>query len=555
METAIRWSPNSTIHEQRFLVIDVNGHSFRRCQVGQYDGEKLQHNTVSSYSKVPPFRAFDWAPHDETLVAVGQWSGEVTVLRIDDSSPNISLPAKHQRLCNAVAFSRTGLLAAGLERVRNDFCLNIWDVNQRLSNVSSPGGGSGKPFVEPYRKFASSEAISSIKFFTNQPEVLVAGVKGRGIRIFDLRENLSIASLHFKTDSVYNISVDPLDENHFACAGAPKDTTIQIWDRRSGSPYTAASIGSGSDAGAQPDRPVLEYKGLFSSAKSGHLPKWDGSGPMTSSIWSLRYCKGKSGCLGALSSNGEFKVFETKHSYSTATERSRSAQASNYEISDVNDSSLLTKRIHQIEHTHDHDRSPRHENERIVAFDFTNLAGARGRPCAITLRGDQSIGIIELNGVASALGVSASGSIVVGKVSDLESSSHKSSTGHDFLKKTIHQAHASHNNLIADTLISIGERRKLRAKQHEDSASSLPSERSRTYLSSRECHENFYENRYKGVTCSMQDALTITTVARRRCAEGYLFDHKRNVDILRDDPWLQKLWRWIGRKQFYSFSR
>ena len=120
METAIRWSPSSTLSEQRFLVVDVNGRSFKRCKVEQYDGKNFQHSIQSTYSKVPPFRAFDWAPHDETLVAVGQWSGEVTVLRIDDTSSNVSLPAKHQRLCNAVAFSRIGLMAAGLERVRND---------------------------------------------------------------------------------------------------------------------------------------------------------------------------------------------------------------------------------------------------------------------------------------------------------------------------------------------------------------------------------------------------------------------------------------------------
>lgn len=549
METAIRWSPSSTPSEQRFLLVDVNGHSFKHCKVEQYDGKNFQHKTLSAYSKVPPFRAFDWAPHDETLVAVGQWSGEVTILRIDDASPSISLQAKHQRLCNAVTFSRTGLLGAGLERVRNDFCLNIWDVNQRLPTVSSPGGGPPKPFVEPYRKFASSEAISSIKFFTAQPEVLVAGVKGRGIRIFDLRESTGNPSLHFKTDSVYNIAIDPLDENYFACAGAPKDTMVQIWDRRSGSPYTAASLGSGLEPGAQPDRPVLEYQEMLSGHKgSTQVPNWDGSGPKTSSMWSLRYCKGKSGCLGALSSNGEFRVFETKHSYSSSTEQHKAGQHPDYDIPNTNDNSIMTKRIHHIEQPFDNERSPRHENERIVAFDFTNLAGSRGRPCAILLRGDQSISVVELGGVPSALSVSPLGGVIVSKINKSNSNLDKFLPENDFVTKTIREIYPPQEGLIADSLITLRERGDTMTNREADLSAETRSKREGSLWSSRQSHERFFETQFTRAKLSMEEALIVSTVARRRCEEGYLFDHKRNVEVLRDDPWLQKLWRWIGRK-------
>lgn len=553
METAIRWSPNSTPHEQRFLVVDVNGHSFRRCVVEHYAGKDFQHRPISTYSKGPPFRAFDWAPHDETLVAVGQWSGEVTILRIDDASPSISLPAKHQRLCNAVAFSRTGLLAAGLERVRNDFCLNIWNVNQRLPTVSSPGGGPAKPFVEPYRKFASSEAISSIKFFSTQPEILVVGIKGRGVRIFDLRESTGNPSLQFRTDSVYNIAIDPLDENYFACAGAPKDPMIQIWDRRSGSPYTAASIGSGSDPGAQQDRPVLEYKVLSDGSKgSAQARKWDGSGPMSSSIWSVKYCKGKSGCLGALSSNGDFRVFETKHSHTSTMEQYKAAQHPDYENPNTNDGSILTKRIHRIEHAYDHERIPRHENDRIVAFDFTNLAGSKGRPCAVTLRGDQNIGVVELDGVPSALSVSSMGGVLVSKVNKSIPGMEAPITENELVTKTIRKFYPHRKGLIAESLVRSRERGGIVTNRQVDLAAETRNRRAWSLRSSRESHEHDFEDRISGTKLSMEEALTITTVARRRCQEGYLFNHKKNVEVVRDDPWLQKLWRWIGRESYVS---
>lgn len=182
MESAIRWSPSSTAAEQRFLSVDVTGKSFRLCKVTGFDGRKLRHEVLSTLADVPLFRAFDWSTSNENLIAVGQSSGEATILRLDaDAKQTLSFPVRNQRYCNAVAFSAHGLVASGLDRVRNDFCLNIWDVNQRLS----PAGSKG--FPEPLRKLASSEPITSIKFFRDQPDTVVTGVKGQFVRIYDLR--------------------------------------------------------------------------------------------------------------------------------------------------------------------------------------------------------------------------------------------------------------------------------------------------------------------------------------------------------------------------------
>lgn len=548
METAIRWSESSTLSEQRFLIADVNGRSFKRCKIDSYDRTKLQHQEFSTYSKVPPFRAFDWAPHDERLAAVGQWSGEVTILRIDDAVANIPLPAKHQRLCNAVAFGRTGLLAAGLERVRNDFSLNIWDVNQRLPAVMSPGSRNSKGFVEPYRKFASSEAISSIKFYSSQPEVLVAGIKGRGIRIYDLRENTGSPSLLFQTSCVFNIAIDPLDENYFACAGVPKDTTIQIWDLRHGSPYTAASLGSGSDLSTPAEGPVLEYKEVFSTANASTKVPVDPTGVMVSSIWSLRYCKGKTGCLGALASNGEFKVFETKHEYSLSMNHYDSRPHPDYDVPNKNDRSILTKRIHHVELAWDNKRKGCPEKERIVAFDFTNLAGFKGTPCAVVLRGDHSVGIVELNGAASALAVSPFGNVVVSK--DNSSSSTSESTPEArFLKNTIRRLEPPNEDTMSNSLFSNrGKRGISKAGEATDTANTNGRAAvARKPQSSRESHEQRLETHTADTKLRIEEALALFTIARRRGVEGYLFDCKKNIEILRDDRWLQRLWVWIDR--------
>lgn len=193
METAIRWAPSSTPDDQRFLYVDVAGRSFKHCRVTSTDGPKLAYDVLHSRSDVPAFRAFDWSSADEGLVAVGQSSGEATVLRMSEDSPSpVVFPARSQRYCNAVAFNSQRLLATGLDKVRNDFCLNIWDLNQKgqLGRVSGKGFGSGserQPVIEPLRKLASSESITSVKFFKSQPETLVAGVKGQFVRIYDLR--------------------------------------------------------------------------------------------------------------------------------------------------------------------------------------------------------------------------------------------------------------------------------------------------------------------------------------------------------------------------------
>jgi len=553
METAIRWSSNSTLSDQRFLFVDVNGRSFHLGHVKRYSPnspERFTSELVPAYRKVPAFRAFDWAPFDESLVAVGTPSGETCILRIDDSTLPISFPAKYQRLCNAVALGRTGLLANGLERVRNDFCLNIWDVSQSLATVSSPGGRTGKSFVEPYRKFASSESISSIKYFATQPEVLIAGVKGLGIRVYDLRENTGNPSLHFQTPYVHNIAIDPLDENYYACTSPVKDTTIQIWDCRSGVPYSASSLsqshGSGSDPGNQLG-PVLTYPDVFNASKSSSQAR----------IWSLRYCKGKTGFLGALASNGDFKVFETQQSHTSTDEQSRLQRSVDSQMTKNLTTRLSTRRVHQIERAFDDSPENRLEKERIVAFDFTNLAGSKGAPCAIILRGDQSIDIRELSGPPSALSFSCRGGLIVSRANQTVDKGSGAVDGKDFLADAVQRFNPNEDGNATDILNTLHLKHGMldvpqpRAVKDSDD----PTSDSSRCLSSREAHEQSTGIRLSKEKPTIEDALTYTTIARRRCSEGYLVDTEKNIEIVRDDPWLQYMWAWVGSMFKYVLSR
>ena len=185
MEAAIRWSPHSTQQSPRFLIIDVAVNRLRLCQIEKIEKKKVKYKQLCLRDKLPNYTAFDWSKRDEHIVGIGSASGEAIIVQVDADHPQTdyihAFPIKHQRKCNSIAFSHKNFLATGLDRVRNDVCLNIYDLNTPTLTSSS----------EPYKKLASSEAISSIKFFSGQPDTLVAGVSRQCIRIYDLRGNSS----------------------------------------------------------------------------------------------------------------------------------------------------------------------------------------------------------------------------------------------------------------------------------------------------------------------------------------------------------------------------
>ena len=373
METAIRWSQNATKDRQTFLLVDVSGRSFRLCQVQQWNKHEIKYDIVSTHSRVPSFRAFDWSPTNEALVAVGQSSGEATVLRIDDGSQDhLSYSLRTQRLCNAVAFNTQNLLAVGLDKVRNDFCLHLWDVQQRLPVPATKGLGSGKQQLEPLHKLASSEPITSIKFFQNDPSLLVAGVKGQFIRLYDIREPSPGAALQFSTRCVHNIAIDYADENYFASCYPVNDPSICVWDRRVGSRQqsTSSSYVSTKQADVTLQLASLELRNTIDT-------------PGT--IWSLRFSRTQRGCLGTLSSTGHFKTYRLDHEHVSEQYTIGEPQSS------VRDEKMYLDRVEDVQRAYHHPIEGREESQRIVSFDFITALGRDSQAAALALTGDGKI--------------------------------------------------------------------------------------------------------------------------------------------------------------------
>jgi WD repeat-containing protein mio len=181
MEAAIRWSPHSTPDHARFMIVSVSNDRLRLCEIEGFEGKKVRSKQLASREKLGNYTAFDWSKVHEHIVAIGARSGEAILVHIDADKPSdtlVKFPVKHQRLCNSIAFSTKNYLATGLDRVRNDFCMNIYDINATTY---------GSQPQEPYRKLSSSEAITSIKFFSKEPDTLIAGVHRQCIRLYDLR--------------------------------------------------------------------------------------------------------------------------------------------------------------------------------------------------------------------------------------------------------------------------------------------------------------------------------------------------------------------------------
>jgi hypothetical protein len=131
---------------------------------------------------------------------------------------------RHSRPCNVVAFSEAEprWLATGLDRVRNDYCLAIWDVEQARSAMAPPpaasvGGMSrvgeaveelpneslrsgdasvwppqatSQPAlsdIRPIIQYGMSETVLSCAWFPRTPTQLVAGMAHKWLRVYDIR--------------------------------------------------------------------------------------------------------------------------------------------------------------------------------------------------------------------------------------------------------------------------------------------------------------------------------------------------------------------------------
>ncbi|PTB79297.1 hypothetical protein M440DRAFT_1371109 [Trichoderma longibrachiatum ATCC 18648] len=371
----VKWSPKASIDS--FVHINLQHRVVQLYEpTGHARAGRFDYAKVSRHDDFPPLTTYDWSPENPSLLAVGTGAGIVNLLRIDDSSnAYVELGLKMARTCQAVSFNTTGLLAVGLDRVRMDQSLQIWDVH-RLSSVTSVGKG----FVENWgtlsepKRVEPSVSVSSIKFFEDSPQVLVAGIKGQGVRIHDLRDPTGVIT--FPTKCNNNLAIDYADQNYFA-SSALDHPGVMIWDRRATSRPVASHTYN--QAVEEDDLPwggalrldtVVDTDSDSSMAEEKH-----------SLIRSLRYCRDHRGLLAVLSRTGQLKVLDTN-------KESPSSDAVPHGGPEL----LKVQRSHEMDVSY---RDNSRKNDRIVSFDWVTLGSAALRPRLLVLRANGGFDILE----------------------------------------------------------------------------------------------------------------------------------------------------------------
>ncbi|KIW73137.1 hypothetical protein PV04_01278 [Phialophora macrospora] len=509
MEAAIRFSQNSLPgSEQRFLYVDVVGKSFRLCQITGHAKNDLHYDTIYTSTKVPAFRAFDWHPSNEDLVVVGQAGGEATLLNIAEGrQDSLSFQVRSQRLCNAVALNTQNLLAAGLDKVRTDFCLNIWDFNQRMPVPGSKG--FSKNYSDPLHKLASGEPITSLKFFQDDPSLLVAGVKGQFVRLYDLREPSAGNGLQFATRCVHNLAIDWLDENYFASCYPTNDPSICVWDRRMISRVNTPHMGFQNNENRQPEL-SLELKNAIQT-------------PGT--IWSLRFSKAQRGCLGVLSSTGNLKMYNLGRDFS---ETSRVEQQDTpWETSQPQD--IYLDRTQDIAKQYADPSAPMEEKSRIVSFDFLTSTTKTKRPKILVLNGHGQVKLTFPSPLPTPTTLAPPGFLCKG-ASSIELTSLESTE----VGATINQARrrAQPRNTLRKTF-----------KQSRHTKTGADGRR----MSSQDDQAWHADLGFYETDVPFSDILILLSVQRLRCEAGYLLNPSQNKAIVSDSHWLQSFWAWVER--------
>lgn len=186
----VKWSINPTWKD--FISLDLGTSNLERYEVDDIRPGKFGHRKVSQFNKIPPLSAYDWSSRVKGLVGIGTPRGEVNFLRIDEENANDKFVCSPRipRSCQAVAFSTENLVAAGFDKVRNDSSLYIWDLNHQFMKSGwdeTKKGWHGVVAGEAVHKLEPAVAVTSIKFFEDQPKTLVVGIKNQCVKIYDLR--------------------------------------------------------------------------------------------------------------------------------------------------------------------------------------------------------------------------------------------------------------------------------------------------------------------------------------------------------------------------------
>ncbi|KAK4185341.1 SEH-associated protein 4 [Podospora australis] len=565
----IRWSPNP--RNDAFLHINTE-HRYAQLYepTGHAQRGKFEFRKVAKHEALPSLKTYDWSPTIPNLVAVGTETGVVNLVRVQDNSTEfLELKLKVARTCQAVAFSIMGKLAVGLDRVRSDHCLYIWDVN-RLSSLDATTSGFPEtirrtPF-EPVSRFESGTAVSSIKFFEDNPNVLLRGIKGHGLRMHDLRDHNGIVT-EFKTKCCNNLAIDYADPNYFA-SSALDQPGVMIWDRRAVSRQDSTPAYK-----LATDRDDVPWGGALRLENAIQMEDAAFMDNKNSFIKSLRFCRDHPNTLAVLSRTGQLKIISTRKEY---------VDDGDEIIVEDTPELLEIRRSYELDPYY---ADPARKNEKIVGFDWITMNSSVLQPRMLVLRASGALDVLEQPSMTSQYAYKLipwkapfrgfdqdasyhdapivfeadySRDILAPLVTELELADKPvfgsdrvdvptllekaiSIPPYEYLTvKTTKKVDPPSSFLEAPT---IAEKLKalrsfLQETETQDSSVESPSQLER--------HEKLLYDTRNAVQFSSKAQFVLDHAMLFRAQEGYLFNYITNQKVVADDPWLRDVWAWVA---------
>ncbi|KAI0166660.1 WD repeat domain-containing protein [Xylariaceae sp. FL1272] len=580
----IKWSPTNGIDS--FVHVNLQHRVVQLYKpTGHARRGKFDYERVAKLDDIPPLSTYDWSPAYPGFIAIGTASGTVNLLNLNDNSNHyLEQRLKFTRFCQAIAFNTGTLLAVGLERVRNDQCLQIWDIN-RLAKIDPRDSWSslnGSVLGEPVHRLEPATTVSSAKFFEDNPQTLVVGIKNQSIRIYDLRDPHG-GVITFQTKCNNNLAIDYADTNYFASSSLDRPGVV-VWDRRATQRSTASSTYlHATETDGLPWGAALNLDRAIDINPSNAPERG-------SLIRSIRFCKNHRGLLAVLSRTGQLCAIDTKKE-SLAPEREY----------DASPELLEARRSHELDMSFTRDDR---KLDQIVSFDWVTLDSPILRPRALVLRASGAYEILEkpsytaehmykmipwqapYRGLEEGSSYhslmqfdTAQYSEMMGSLLADEAVKDVPLFGEEKLP-TINLVSAAINSPQQpdiDNIIS-SEEEEVLPESFEDASSTADKlqilrrifrktvhsydasvgdghevlngrnleNKSAGLMSNRQSHESLLSTMLDMRRCPKSGQIIIDHILLLRSKERYLFDYAMNVDIVSDDPWLQDIWHWIS---------
>lgn len=262
----VLWSPSNPKKFIKYNTSDVSsdvclyqlfhGQDYLQSSVNKGQVEKLADDIfvsqVSLSSEFSSIKSVAWCPRkdfeDHCVLAVGLSNGRVSLVNVGQEQEypsglllNQEFSPKVERTCHELAWNvqEPNLLAVGLDKVRYDNSLLVWDVETKSS--LSNGYDANSYNISTSRKspvfaHASAEPIYSVRWLPQFSRTLVAGVS-KWLRLFDMRN--PTPKVIATTYAMFGICVDPFNANRIASFAEEQTSNKQInqgavlvWDIR-----------------------------------------------------------------------------------------------------------------------------------------------------------------------------------------------------------------------------------------------------------------------------------------------------------------------------------